>query len=80
MKPINLLLKDILEVGRYLYDIVEEEIPITVKNIVDQQHLMLTLGVPDRSIWTANLTDIFSVAAAWECLKQKKERSNEHKH
>nr|XP_009788469.1 PREDICTED: uncharacterized protein LOC104236277 [Nicotiana sylvestris] len=59
LKPKNVLLKDISEVGNWLYDRVEEEIPSAVKNVVEQ-HLVLTPGVPDKAIWTANLTGNFS--------------------
>lgn len=49
-----------------------DKIPQSVKNIVDQQHLILTLEVPDKVIWTTNSTGVFSVALAWNCLRQRK--------
>ncbi|XP_019263389.1 PREDICTED: uncharacterized protein LOC109241123 [Nicotiana attenuata] len=72
VKPRDVLLRDVLEENSWQYEKIEDEIPYSVKNIVDQQHLILLLGVPEKVIWTTNSTGVFSVASAWNCLRQRK--------
>lgn len=71
INPKDILLKDILEGGTWKYDASEREIPIPVKNIVEQYHIMLSPGVPDTVIWAESSTGKFSVTSAWECLRRQ---------
>lgn len=68
VKPMDVLLKDVSEENSWQYEKIEDEIPHSVKNIVDHQHLILSLKVPEKVIWTTNSTRVFSVASTWNCL------------
>lgn len=54
MKPKDVQLKDILKGGNWKYDAIIEDIPNSVKNIMDQHKIRLYPDLPNRVIWTSS--------------------------
>lgn len=73
VKPKNVLLKDILIEGNWIYDKTEVEAPDSVITIVAYQHLGSISRFAGQIDMSASAAGNFSMASAWECLRHKKE-------
>lgn len=69
------MIKDILIGGDWLYDNLHIEITVSTKHVVENQVVTLTPSIPDRAVWTISDNGCFSVASAWDFLRNKMNHS-----
>ncbi|XP_019248602.1 PREDICTED: uncharacterized protein LOC109227864 [Nicotiana attenuata] len=74
-KPKDIPLSRVLRHGEWKLDALDVDVPDIVRSILQQQSIDLTPGAVDRAIWSANDSGKFTVASAWELLRQKQSQS-----